>query len=348
MKTFLMRILSQYILPLCFIFLIVKKAEAQDIHFSQVSEVPLVRNPALAGIFTGDVRVQALYRNQWSSVSMPFQTSLLNGEYKFPVGQGNDFMTVGGILMHDKAGSAALTTTMVKPVINFHKSLSSDRNMYLSAGFSGGIVQRSVDRSKMITDGQWGGGVYDPSIDNGETFSNGTFMYFDGSAGLTFNMQVGDNTDDNIYVGAAYHHFNKSARVSFYNSPDVKQIPKVVLSAGVRLNVNEAAFMTFYGDFAKQGPSQELMGGLLYSRKLDDEMNPKYIVSMGGFIRWNDAIIPMLKMEVMPITIAVSYDVNVSRLKAASQSRGGFELSLSYQKFLDRSSAKEALRCPKF
>ena len=260
-----MRFLYKYILSLCFIFLICKNCEAQDIHFSQVSEVPLVQNPALAGIFTGDVRVQAIYRNQWSSVSFPYQTVLLNGEYKFPVGKGNDFMTIGGILFHDKAGAAAMTTTQVKPVVNFHKSLSEDRNMYLSAGFSAGIVQRSVDRSKMITDEQWGGGAYDPSIDNGETFSNGSFMYFDGTAGLTFNMQVGDNTDDNIYLGAAYHHFNRSARVSFYNSPDVRQIPKIVLSAGVRLNVNESAFMTFYGDFSKQGPSKELAAGLLYS-----------------------------------------------------------------------------------
>lgn len=343
-----MRIFLKYILSIYFIFLIYESGSAQDIHFSQISEVPIIRNPALAGIFTGDVRVQAIYRNQWSSVSVPFQTAMLNGEYKFPVGDGNDFMTIGGIIFHDKAGSAALTTTQVKPVINFHKSLSSERNMYLSAGFSGGLVQRSVDRSKMITDGQYGPGGYDPSLNNGETFSNGSFMYFDGSAGLTFNMQVGDNQDDNIYIGAAYHHFNKSAKVSFYNSPDVRQIPKIVLSAGVRLNVYESAFITFYGDFSKQGPSKELTAGLLYSWKLDDETNPKYIVSLGGFIRWEDAIIPMIKMETMPFTFAVSYDVNVSRLKTASQSRGGFELSLSYQKFLDRSKSLETLRCPKF
>lgn len=343
-----MRLSFKYILSLISIFLIAKNCEAQDIHFSQISEVPIIRNPALAGIFTGDVRVQASYRNQWSSVSVPYKTSLLNGEYKFSVGSGSDFMTIGGILFHDNAGSAALTTTQVKPILNFHKSLSSDRNMYLSAGFSAGIVQRSVDRSKMITDGQWGGGGYDPALDNGETFSNGNFMYFDGSAGLSFNMQVGDNEDNNIYFGAAYHHFNKSARISFYNAPDVKQIPKFVLSVGVRLNVSESAFMTYYGDFSRQGSSQELVGGLLYSQKLDDEIDPRYIISFGGLIRWEDAFIPMVKMEVMPITISVSYDVNVSRLRTTSQSRGGFELSLSYQKFLDRSSSKDALRCPKF
>ena len=35
------------------------KLAAQDIHFSQFFEAPLLRNPSLAGIYTGDIRVQA-------------------------------------------------------------------------------------------------------------------------------------------------------------------------------------------------------------------------------------------------------------------------------------------------
>lgn len=342
----IIRILKYLFMSVC-IFFLSADSYAQDIHFSQISEIDLLKNPALAGIFTGDIRVQAVYRNQWSSVSAPFQTSLLDGAYKFPVGNGNDFITIGGIISYDKAGSAALTTTQVKPVLNFHKSLSSERNMYLSAGFSAGIVQRSVDRSKMITDGDWNGNGYDPIYSGGE-LSNGNLMYFDGNAGLSFNMQVGENTDNNIFAGASYHHFNRSARISFYDAPEVKLIPMWVFSAGVRLNVNSSAFVTFYGDYLNQGPSSEVVGGLMYSLKLDDETDPKYIFSAGGFIRWEDALVPMVKLEVMPISIGLSYDVNVSRLRAASQSRGGFELSLSYQKFLDRSDSKNALRCPKF
>ena len=42
---------------------------SQDIHFSQFFEAPLLRNPALAGLFSGDIRLQAVYRNQWQSVA---------------------------------------------------------------------------------------------------------------------------------------------------------------------------------------------------------------------------------------------------------------------------------------
>jgi hypothetical protein len=68
---------------------------AQDLHFSQFFEAPLLRNPSLAGLFDGDVRVQGVYRNQWNSIAYPYQTGSLNAEYKFPVGKGDDFITTG-------------------------------------------------------------------------------------------------------------------------------------------------------------------------------------------------------------------------------------------------------------
>jgi hypothetical protein len=52
----------------------------QDIHFSQFFETPLLRNPSLAGIFTGDIRLQMVYRDQWGSVTDGYRTGSLNGE----------------------------------------------------------------------------------------------------------------------------------------------------------------------------------------------------------------------------------------------------------------------------
>src|SRR3978361_168892 len=71
------------------------KAVCQDIHFSQFFETPLLRNPSLAGIFTGDIRVQTVYRDQWNSVTNAFKTTAVNAEYKMPVGKGNDYCTPG-------------------------------------------------------------------------------------------------------------------------------------------------------------------------------------------------------------------------------------------------------------
>ncbi len=115
------------------------------------------------------------------------------------------------------------------------------------------------------------------------------------------------------------------------------------------MSVNDYGYTTYYVDYSKQGNYKELIGGMLYSLKLDDPENPKYVISGGGFLRWKDAFIPVVKLEVNSLSFAFSYDVNVSQLKAASQSNGGFEFSISYQKFSDKNnSTREAVRCPRF
>ncbi|MEO8853783.1 MAG: PorP/SprF family type IX secretion system membrane protein [Ginsengibacter sp.] len=346
MKTFLSRLI--FVLPALLIFQL--NGTAQDIHFSQFSETPLLRNPALAGLFNGDVRVQGVFRSQWNSITVPFQTTSLNAEYKLPIGNADDFVTIGGAILYDKAGTISLTSTSILPVFNYHKSLSSERNMYLSAGFMGGIVQRRFDLSKMTTNNQFNGVDDDPSMNSGENFANNNISYLDGSAGLSFNSQVGDNPDDNMYLGIAYHHFNQSAKISFFNNGTVKIDPKWVYSAGYKTTLNDQASITFYGDYSIQGAYTEAIGGMLYNLKLDEYTDEqRYTISGGGFLRWGDAFIPMLKLEMKPLTFAVSYDVNVSALKASSQSRGGFELSLSYQGFVNHDKAtNEPIRCPRF
>jgi hypothetical protein len=47
--------------------------------------------------------------------------------------------------------------------------------------------------------------------------------------------------------------------------------------------------------------------------------------------------------------IGMSYDANISKLKTASQTFGGFELSLVFKGFLNsRNSTLESIHCPRF
>lgn len=331
------------------LIIILGNAWCQDIHFSQFFETPLLRNPALAGIFSGDIRIQSVYRNQWNSVTTPYKTGSLNIEYKKPVGKGDDFLTIGGQVLYDKAGTIALQSTHILPALNYHKSLSGSKNQYLSLGFMGGWVQRSIDRSKVTTNSQYDGTGFNPGLSDGESFPRNSYSYIDASVGMSFNSQLGENPDNNIYIGAAYHHFNKATKVSFYGNPNYEMIPKWVGSLGLRMNVNEYSYFTLYADYSKQGTYTETLGGALYSWRLDDIEDPKYILHGGALLRWKDAIIPVAKLEFKPFAVSVSYDANISQLSSASRGRGGFELSLSYQKFLDRyDKGSESVRCPRF
>ncbi len=334
---------------LTFIACSVLKTYGQDPHFSQFFEAPLVRNPSLAGLFAGDIRFQAVYRNQWQSVTTPYQTGSLNFEYKQPVGKGNDFVTTGFQILYDRAGVTNFTTSNLYPALNYHKSLNDEKSKYLSLGIMGGYVQRRIDRSKITTNNEYDGSGYNPSLGDGETLTKFSYHYWDGSVGLSFNSSIAGSATDYYFIGAAYHHFNRPQN-SFYRNPPVELNPKLVFSGGVRLSVNEMSFITLQSDFSKQGDYSETIGGITYSRKIgDDYTNPAYIIHFGGYLRWKDAFIPVVQLDYMPFSVAFSYDVNISELKAASQYQGGFEVSFTYAGFLDRNnSTKNAVLCPKF
>jgi type IX secretion system PorP/SprF family membrane protein len=291
--------------------------------------------------------VQAVFRDQWSSFTNAYRTGSLNGEYKMPVGKGSDFLTVGLQLLYDKAGSAALSTTELLPAINYHKSLSDDHPMYLSLGFMGGLVEKKIDMSKVTTNSQYNGTAFDPALPDGELLVNPTIRYLDGSLGLSFNTVFGQDKANSLFFGAAMHHVNRPKN-SFYKST-IELDPKYVFSGGMKLTINEFAFFTIQADHTLQGSATETIGGALYSYKLgDDPENSNYILSLGGFLRWKDALIPVLKLEMNALAVSLSYDVNVSQLKTVSQGRGGIELSISYIGFLSRENAKYRVLCPKF
>lgn len=285
-----------------------------------------------------------VYRDQWRSVSDGYKTASLNGEYKLPVGKMDDFLTIGGQVLFDRAGTAALTQTSILPVINYHKSMSADQNRYLSLGFMGGIVNRNFDRSKITTDGTYTGG------NDNETVVVPHYTYLDGSVGLSYNSNLSADPEDNYYVGVAYHHFTKP-RNSFFRDPSVQLNPKWVASAGFRFGVTEYSYITIQADHSMQQKYQETITGAMYGLKLGPEIdNPKYVLHGGLFLRWTDAFIPVVKIDYSGFSFAFSYDVNISKLKPASMGRGGFELSLSYTGLIpNRNNASlDAFKCPRF
>lgn len=322
----------------------------QDIHLSQFFNTPLLRNPALAGVFNGDIRFQAVYRNQWQSISFPYQTNALSGEYKFNVGGGDDFMTIGASAFYDEAGIMKLKTLQVMPALNFHKSLSGEKNSYLSAGFMAGFVNRQFDGKNLTFDNQYTGGRFDPSTPSGEQFTGLSRSFFDAAVGLSYNSDLGNA--GSYYLGASLWHFHKPS-YSFLSDP-IQLDPKWQINAGVRTWMNERVQLTFEGNYLMQGPYSETIAGALVQYYFDENINTSEPISElsvagGMYVRLNDAIIPYAQISYNHFDVGISYDVNISPLKAATQGRGGFELSLTYRGFTKNpNSSLGSMRCPRF
>ena len=316
---------------------------AQDIHFSQFYEAPLVRNPALAGIFTGNLRVQTLFRDQWNSVTTAYRTFSLSAEYKVPIGKSDDFFTAGLQVLNDRAGTVSWITNQVLPAINYHKSLSKEKNRYLSLGFMAGMVERRFDRTRMTTNSMYNGGG------DGETYLQPKYSYWDASVGMSYNSQLGENSENNFYLGAAYHHLNKP-KASFFGDASVTVTPRWAAQAGVRMAVTPVSYLTIQANGSSQGTYSELLVGALYGMKVGaEEEAARYILHGGVFLRMQDAIIPVVKVERLPFALSISYDVNISRLRSSSYGRGGLEMGLSFAGFTSQNStALNAVLCPRF
>lgn len=324
-------------------------ARAQDIHLSQFAETPILRNPALIGLFKGDMRLQGVYRNQWNSVTIPYQTGTLSGEMKFPVGNYNDHVTAGMQLTYDKAGASNLRSVQILPAINYHKSLSEDRNSFLSLGFTGGYVQRQFNPEHLTFNNQYTGGRFDPFAPTGEEgrLAKIGYGYWDMGVGMSYNGDLNEGTF--YYIGAAYYHFN-NPKVSFYNDSEVELDAKLSFNMGITVPVSERVKVVAHYNQVHQGAYSEFIGGALLGYGLMDQGLESDRGFYGGlFFRWNDAVVPVIRLDMGAYEIGMSYDVNISKLRTASQAMGGFEVSMVFKNFLNsRNTTLNSVTCPSF
>jgi type IX secretion system PorP/SprF family membrane protein len=332
-----------YILISVALFFNAITCKAQDFTFSQFYEMPLLRNPAIAGIFSGDVRIQTAFRNQWASVTTPFQTTALSAEVKFPVGIANDYFTGALQVTSDIAGDSKLGRIQILPAFNYLKSLN-DENSYIAAGFMGGFVQSSFDPAGLTFDDQFQNGQFNPNNVTAQTFKNTNHTYFDAAAGISYSGMIGYGTK--FYVGGAMYHFNKP-KVSFFDD-DLRLKPRTVINAGLNIPTGDVNNFYIYGDYIVQGGHRQALMGMMYSLILGDYVeDDKVSISFGTFYRWGDALVPVTKLEYHRLSIGLSYDANISKLSAASHYRGGFELTASFKSFLNiRNSSRDKVKCP--
>ena len=96
---------------------------AQDLHFSQFMNSPLVTNPANTGFIPeGDYRIGVNYRNQWSSImAIPYKTMSAFGDIQTMNNDDNTgWLGVGGLVLRDVAGSGNLTSTKIYGSVAYH------------------------------------------------------------------------------------------------------------------------------------------------------------------------------------------------------------------------------------
>ncbi|RYE20148.1 MAG: type IX secretion system membrane protein PorP/SprF [Sphingobacteriales bacterium] len=312
--------------------LTMQAAQAQDIHFTQFTASPLIVNPAFTGNFSGQFRASGVYRDQWNSVTNGFRTYAVSVDAPIINDLSHDdYLAAGVQLYNDRAGDANFQNLSVLGSIAYHKFLGARQDKVLSVGFQGGYTQKSVDISRLVWSDEYSDGSFQPGTSGEYPGIKPKVDYGVINAGISWAHSVSDNFGYAIGLGA--NNLNQPQE-------SLKKKRNAEVGLGMRYTAQVGAIAYVSEKFS-------LRPALLYqTQTAADEVvagnefhlivgNPEIrsfatAVFLGGYYRFNDAVLINAGIEFKGFRFGVSYDYNTSALNTASNGRGGFEISLTY------------------
>ena len=311
-------------------FSILNSAKAQDLHFSLLDLDPLLFNPAYAGFFDGTGRFGAVYRNQWASVSTPFQT--LTATAELSILRSTRFRNgLNGSLWitNDRAGSLGYGSTAASAIVSWFQAVGNGDNLF-SLAIEGGIGQLGFNPENIAL------------ADATETFHRTQALYPTLGAGAAWFCQWSDE----LYTKAGFAMRN-------INEPDVSHLATADSRLARRWNLYargewrhwpQWSLMPVAG-YQHQGRYSELVYGCDVRWYVNEHPRDYLAFSAGLLARHGDAAALNLAVLWREWTFAFSYDANLSRLAEASHTLGSFEIGILYM-IRKKDRTKSALPCP--
>ncbi len=316
---------------------------AQDIHWSQFYHAPLNTNPALTGVFDGDLRFAGIYRAQWFTVPVSYQT--VGASYDMRVlefNKTNSILAAGLQFNYDVAGDSKLSLTELQASVAYTQGLSEKH--FLTVGFQVGGAQRAMKTEALTFDAQFNGDIFVEGSNTNESFPSTSFFFLDLGAGLNYHFQHSKRTKFN--VGGAVSHIQEPQQ-SFFENVEVRLARKYTGTFDASFQLTDKLDILPAFLFQRQGTYKEIVGGMNIKWHLDQRLARETGVLAGVWYRHQDAIAPFIGIHFRQWQLGFTYDVNISEFTAATNRNGGPEVSVIYTiKKVDPLDAYKA--CPLF
>jgi type IX secretion system PorP/SprF family membrane protein len=302
--------------------------EAQDLHFSQWFNEPLLTNPANTGFIPdADYRLGANYRNQWSTVmSEPYRTMSIWGDAQvFRNRIQSGWLGLGGAILHDVAGASSLSTTEVYTSIAYHQMVGY--SSLLSIGFNTGWVNKRINTTNLKFPDQFDGKFFDTDVPTMVSIDQPNINYFDMQIGM--NYAYFPNAKTYVNAGFSIQHIN-SPQESFFTTDPVGYndhiAPRYIGFINGSFKTSDMVIINPMAYYTIQANASELVAGLNVAYNLSGDGEQQVI---GGlYDRPGDAIIPMIGFVYKNIRMMFSYDVTTSSLKQYNNGNGAYEFSI--------------------
>jgi type IX secretion system PorP/SprF family membrane protein len=298
----------------------------QDLHFSQFYLNPATITPAAPAMERGDMRAAGLYRSQWQSVPVAYET--FSGSFDYTAARsGGSLLRLGLQLQQDKAGDGGLE--WLQAGLNAAVGQQISARHRLGAGFGLSLVQRRVQVGNLTFQNQWGGDSFDPSLPSKESFPAASGVSPSVSAGICWQYTAETGRNSTV-AGAGLSHINR---------PDVgfeAGANRLPARTGVYVHsvieAGEMADAVLFGTWQHMASAREILLGAGYRRILTTGTGNYTAVQLAVANRINDALIPSVQVERNNWILGVSYDFNISSFNTATTGRGGMEIALVWNR----------------
>jgi len=276
---------------------------------------------------------------------------MVSGETRILVNREiGDYISFGLAMTYDKAGSINFISTQVYPAIAYNKALEDVHNTYLSVGFTGGYINRNVDMSLMTFSSQYVNSSYSANNPTMETATYKGLSNYDVGAGISLNSSLDLQSRLNYYLGAAVYHINTPTEIFSGNDLQVKLPMKVEINAGFHFPITDNFSFTAHANYSVQTPYQEfIFGGTFTWRALQVGLPSIFAFEFGLLARYQDAIIPTIKLDFQNTSLGFSYDINNSSLGSEAGGASATEITLYVRgNYNHKKNPRDPVQCPRF
>lgn len=322
---------------------------AQDLHFSQWFNEPLLTNPANTGFIPdADYRLGANYRNQWSSVmSQPYKTMSIWGDAQVARNRiQTGWLGLGGVVLHDVAGAGSLSTTQVFASVAYHQMLGY--SSLLSLGFNTGWINKNINSANLKFPDQFDGKFFDSNVPTSVYIDNPNINYFDMQVGMNYAYFPNNKTYFN--AGISVQHIN-SPRESFFNTDPVGYSTKIparfIGFLNASFKTSDLVIINPMAYYSQQAQAHEFVFGFNVQYNLSGDGEQELI---GGlYDRPGDAFIPMIGFAYKNIRLMFTYDITTSSLKQYNNSNGAWEFAVIRPGYYSEyNGSRNQSLCPSF
>lgn len=302
---------------------------SQDVHYSQKLALNNQRNPALRADFEGSWQAATVYRSQWQSIGVPFESSAIWFTKQIKTADPT-LQYFGGIAyQHDQSGDANLSADFFQMHFGAFKTIGAHR---IGIGVNPSMVQKTFDKNGLTFPSQYDPsvGLFNENLSNGEASLGNQLNYFDLGLGFTWEKQIKENI--NLLGGLSFNHLLE-AEESFYASGDKRELSYETQWVAEVFSESGWKFTPYFSYYYSQGSSEGLIGSSVtlpfeYWSTVKD-LSP-FIYFRTAPTRNTDALVLGSTVGLKDFQFGLSYDFNISDLELASNYKGGFEVTLVY------------------